>query len=77
MRLIRFTEDHRTRIGLLKGDGVIDLGRASPGLPEDMLTFLEGGDEMMALAQKVSDVGVDYSLDEVRLECPIPRPPMI
>ncbi len=77
MRLITFTERDSTRIGLLTDAGIIDLSRLVPDLPSDMLAFLEGGDPCMQAAQEVSDAATHYRLADVKLECPIPRPPMI
>ena len=33
------------RMGALDGDRVIDLHAAYPGIPEDMLAFLDGGEK--------------------------------
>ena len=52
MRLISFTESSNTRIGLLKGDHIIDLSQVAPSLPSDMLSFLEAGDGAMLHAGK-------------------------
>ena len=76
MRLVTFTENNNTHIGLLTNDGIVDLSQAAASLPTDSIGFLEGGEECMAKAGAVS-VTAHYSLDQVKLECPIPRPPMI
>ena len=77
MRLVTFTENNTTRIGLLNDSGIIDLSQAAPSLTTDMLSFLEGGDDAMKAAQDVSTVDAHFGSDAVRLECPIPTPPMI
>jgi 2-keto-4-pentenoate hydratase/2-oxohepta-3-ene-1,7-dioic acid hydratase in catechol pathway len=77
MRLVTFTENNTTRIGLLKDSGVIDLSQAAPSLPTDMLSFLEGGDDAMKAAQDASTLDAHFDSEAVRLECPIPTPPMI
>jgi 2-keto-4-pentenoate hydratase/2-oxohepta-3-ene-1,7-dioic acid hydratase in catechol pathway len=77
MRLVTFTENNTTRIGLLKDSGVIDLSQAAPSLPTDMLAFLEGGDDAMKAAQDASTLDAHFDSEAVRLECPIPTPPMI
>ena len=76
MRLVTFTENNNTRIGLLGDDGIVDLSQADASLPTDMIGFLKGGDDYIAKAGAV-DAAAHYSLDQVKLECPIPRPPMI
>lgn len=77
MRLVTFTQNNSTRIGLLAADGVIDLSQAAPGLPTDMLGFLQAGDEAMATAREAATMSPHYALADVRLNCPIPTPPMI
>lgn len=77
MRLVTFTENNNTRIGLLKDSGVIDLSQAAPSLPTNMLAFLEGGDDAMQAAQDASTLEAHFDSEAVRLECPIPTPPMI
>jgi 2-keto-4-pentenoate hydratase/2-oxohepta-3-ene-1,7-dioic acid hydratase in catechol pathway len=76
MQLITFTENNNTRIGLLSGDGVIDLSQADASLPTDMLAFLQGGDSMMDAARAVTSPA-HFALGDVRLERPVLTPPMI
>ena len=47
MKLVTFTESAHTRIGLLQGAHVIDLSKAAPTLPRDMLSLLRSGDAGM------------------------------
>ncbi|MCY4530779.1 MAG: fumarylacetoacetate hydrolase family protein [Gammaproteobacteria bacterium] len=77
MKLVTFIENSISRIGILKDDGVIDLSRAAPDLATDMLTFLEGGDAAMEKAAGVADSDIHYAANEIQLECPISKPPMI
>jgi Fumarylacetoacetate (FAA) hydrolase family len=44
MRLATFTHAGTTRIGVITGDAIVDLGRAAPALPHGMVRFLELGD---------------------------------
>ena len=73
MKLATFSHDGTTRIGLVDGDEVVDLAAAAPGLPRDMLGFLEAGPEALATAHAAR--GARLPLDAVRLEAPIARPP--
>ncbi len=77
MKLITFTQNANTRIGLLTGSGVIDLSAASPGLPTSMLAFLEAGEPAMAAARACASNSPNYSLEEITLQAPIARPPKI
>jgi acylpyruvate hydrolase len=81
MHLVTFVHDGSTRIGALQTrDGqevVVDLSRAEPRLPKDMIAFLTGGDETRALAARVlADPPSEALLERaaVRLTAPIPRP---
>jgi len=77
MRLISFTESSNTRIGLLRGDHIIDLSQVAPSLPSDMLSFLEAGDGAMLQAAKYTSASGHYSALDVVIEAPLARPPKI
>ncbi|MEE2782925.1 MAG: fumarylacetoacetate hydrolase family protein [Pseudomonadota bacterium] len=74
MRLVTFTENNHTRIGIDSGTGIIDLSKANPDLPEQMTAFLSLGDEAMEAAAHHADREADFALTEVRLESPVLRP---
>lgn len=75
MKLATFTHSGSTRIGVVDGDDVVDLSRAAPDLPRDMLTFLEAGADAMQAASTAVRDGQRIPLAEVHLEAPIARPP--
>ncbi|HIG41980.1 MAG: fumarylacetoacetate hydrolase family protein [bacterium] len=77
MRLITFTQLGTTRIGLIKGDDVIDLSQSAPQLPTEMKQLLESGDEAMRAAREAESTTAHFKLEEVRLESPVLRPPKI
>ena len=77
MRLISFTESSNTRVGLLRGDHIIDLSQVAPSLPSDMLSFLEAGDGAMLQAAKYTSASGHYSALDVVIEAPLARPPKI
>ena len=77
MRLITFTESLQTRIGLLRGEDIIDLSQVAPSLPSDMLKFLEAGDAAMLQAVKYIDASAHYFATGVTIEAPMKRPPKI
>ncbi len=77
MRLARFTHEGRTRLGVVDGDVVLDIGTADLLLPSDVGVLLANGG--IGWARSVLDsVGgaVDrLALSSVRLEAPIVSPP--
>ncbi|MFC2076760.1 fumarylacetoacetate hydrolase family protein [candidate division KSB1 bacterium] len=92
MKLITFHKDGEVRLGLVAGDRVVDLHRASrdapgaPGekLPADMVSFLKLGPEGMERARQLGKLaGSDKEapcvlpLDSVRIGPPVPVPPKI
>ena len=43
MKVARFTESGRTRLGVVTGDHVADVGHADPSLPDDVGALLAIG----------------------------------
>jgi 2-keto-4-pentenoate hydratase/2-oxohepta-3-ene-1,7-dioic acid hydratase in catechol pathway len=81
MQLVTFERDGAHRLGALAqrngADVVIDLNRAAPRLPNDMIGFLAGGEANRTLAaQAIASPPAEAVLDRktVRLGAPIPRP---
>ena len=78
MRLITFTHENETRIGLLDGEEVVDLRAAAPGLPTEMVAFLEAGEPALDQARAALGAsGSRIALGNVHLESPVLRPPKI
>jgi acylpyruvate hydrolase len=50
MRVVAFEEAGRPRLGVVEGDGVVDLERAAPDLPRDLLGLIRAGDAAFAAA---------------------------
>jgi 2-keto-4-pentenoate hydratase/2-oxohepta-3-ene-1,7-dioic acid hydratase in catechol pathway len=76
MKLITFTHEGRTRIGIAAGDEAVDLSTAAPDLPTRMVDFLEQGDAGLDAARRALESGAGrLPLGEVKLEAPVPRPP--
>lgn len=73
MKLATFTHGGTTRIGKVVDDKIIDLSKADPSLPTDMISFLAAGDAAMAAAQKASDADA-IALSDVTLEAPVMKP---
>ncbi len=81
MKLVTFTNQGKTRIGAWVSRGaenfILDLNRAQPGLPADMVEFLRAGDPAMALAQSaVAAAHPQFLLPQTQatLLAPVPRP---
>jgi acylpyruvate hydrolase len=81
MKLVTFIHDGSHRIGALETRAgrqvVIDLNRADPRLPTDMIALLAGGRRTLALAQDaVTSAGGGNALElsALTLKAPIPRP---
>lgn len=77
MRLITFLHHNHPRLGALTGDAVLDLNRANPALPADLVSLLQAGVSTLNLARETlaSAVADNFTpLNEVTLLAPIPRP---
>lgn len=78
MKLVTFTHDGSTRIGVVRDDRVVDLSIAAPDLPREMVAFLEAGGPALAAARAASEQATtSLALGDVHLESPILRPPKI
>jgi len=77
MRLVTFSEGDATRIGILKGEQIIDLSVAAPELPREMVAFLEAGEVAMATARSAMEAPATLNLSDVTLKSPVLRPPKI
>lgn len=77
MRLITFTDDKSTRIGILQKDQIVDLSATAPGIPNEMVAFLEAGDAALEKARAAAGADATIKLSDVTLESPVLRPPKI
>ncbi len=76
MKLATFTHAGSTRIGVVRGEELIDLATAAPELPRDLIGFLSQGPRARQRAGEVaSATGARLPLADVKLEAPIARPP--
>ncbi|MEO0439144.1 MAG: fumarylacetoacetate hydrolase family protein [Pseudomonadota bacterium] len=75
MKLVTFTDSTSTRIGVMKGEQIVDLSLAAPSLPHDMVSLLAVGDEAMAEAKRVAESAeATVAVDAVTLNSPILAP---
>jgi 2-keto-4-pentenoate hydratase/2-oxohepta-3-ene-1,7-dioic acid hydratase in catechol pathway len=76
MKLATFTQAGSTRIGVVRGDELVDLAAAAPELPRDLVAFLSAGGRARQRAGEVAAGSTArVPLAEVKLESPILRPP--
>jgi len=75
MKLVTFTHEDRTRIGVVDGESVVDLSLAAPDLPQEMVAFLEAGPRALQAAYAAAGGSPRLALSDVTLEAPILRPP--
>ena len=77
MHLISFKNGSRNQIGALNKDEVIPFSLDS-SLPEDMLSFLEAGEEALKAARKLSEtMHKRIAVNDIKILAPISRPPKI
>ena len=77
MRLVTFQGQSGPAIGVRLGDKVIDLSKAGPDLPGDMIGLLEGGESSLAKAKAAANNAADdakVDMSSVKLLVPIARP---
>lgn len=55
MRFVTFSADGSVRLGLVAGDYVLDLNQADPGIPGEMLGFLDAGPGALRAAGRVHE----------------------
>jgi 2-keto-4-pentenoate hydratase/2-oxohepta-3-ene-1,7-dioic acid hydratase in catechol pathway len=75
MKIARFTEGGRTRLGIVTADTdeILDVGTADPSLPTDVGALLAAG--RLAEAGLVAGSAPRLPLSSVQLEAPIAQPP--
>ena len=76
MKLATFStpDNQNPRVGVVRDDGIADLGGAD-GVPDTLLGLLSAGDAAMAAARAAADAATDIlPLDQVTLHPPVPTP---
>jgi 2-keto-4-pentenoate hydratase/2-oxohepta-3-ene-1,7-dioic acid hydratase in catechol pathway len=75
MKLVRYADSRRTTLGVVKGDGVIDLSKWWPELSDDMIALIKMWPTVApALPRRLADSAPDIPLADVRLLAPVSRP---
>ena len=75
MKLVTFqNKSGESRTGWIQGDQVVDMQLAHPGLPTDMLSFIDDHETFFQLIKSLGEVKGHYALEEVKLLAPLPNP---
>jgi len=74
MKLVTFTDDKGTRIGVVEGSEVVDVTAAAPDLAKDMTAFLARGRDEISKARAAAAGAPRLTLESVKLEAPVPNP---
>jgi len=80
MRFVSFEHNGDIRLGVLKGEEVIDLSLVDANLPTDLVALLEAGDAGMASAKEAVDTAPDsakLAAQGLAFAPLIPRPPKL
>ena len=78
MRLLTFEHRGERRVGARSGDAIVDLNRADPAIPPDMLGFLRGGGSVLDRAQEALVSGSHLlDVEKVKVVAPIAHPEKI
>ena len=77
MRLVTFRHHGQIRVGVQVGDAVLDLNKANPTIPADVILLLQAGIPALALAQEALAGATNRDFlpqEEIALLAPVPRP---
>ncbi len=77
MKLATFEANDRESIGLVAGDGVVDLARAAPALPRNMIALIEAWPRIQREVRSLETIKPHFRLSEVLLRAPVPAPQKI
>ena len=77
MKLVSYLNENKAQIGALKDNCIIPFSSNS-NIPEDMLSFIQSGEEFLQLARNLLEQNKKkIPLEECKLTTPIKRPPKI
>jgi 2-keto-4-pentenoate hydratase/2-oxohepta-3-ene-1,7-dioic acid hydratase in catechol pathway len=74
MKLVTFTNTAGTRIGLAVDGGIVDLKKADPDLPRDMIGLMTAWSQHRGAVERAATRKADFAQSAVKLEAPVPRP---
>jgi 2-keto-4-pentenoate hydratase/2-oxohepta-3-ene-1,7-dioic acid hydratase in catechol pathway len=74
MKLVTFSDAKGRRVGVVHGDGVVDLSRADADLPRDMIALIHEWPRVRSVVERAGARAADFPLTSVKLHAPVPRP---
>jgi 2-keto-4-pentenoate hydratase/2-oxohepta-3-ene-1,7-dioic acid hydratase in catechol pathway len=74
VRLVTFRNRDEVRVGVCENDVVCDVGAADSAIPQDMLSVIAAGRDMVRRMAAASHAAPQIRLSDVELLAPIPRP---
>ncbi|OYU94493.1 MAG: fumarylacetoacetate hydrolase [Bacteroidetes bacterium B1(2017)] len=81
MKLVTYTHQNATQLGIYQDGTIYNLNALNAGLPNNMREFLQGGEAFIASAKEIDaklkadpSFAVGISEKEVSLEAPVPNP---
>src|SRR5271156_1671787 len=75
MKLVRYSDSSGTKLGVIKGDSVIDLSKRWPSLSDDMIGLIKMWPEVRAaVSELVANAPADIALADAHLLAPVSRP---
>ena len=75
MKLVTFEDGSGPRIGVLEGEGVVDIGANDPAFPRSMLSLVTAGTQGLQERLERRRDAKPIPLGAVTLKAPLPRPP--
>src|SRR3972149_8696419 len=77
MRLVTFEQNGSARLGACVGDSVVDLSKAAPDLPRDLVALIRAGKDAFTAAEsaaKNAPAEARIALAQVKYLPPVPQP---
>lgn len=74
MKLLRYSRNGQARIGVIKGDGIVDIGELHSAFPTMMSIIAAGPEALDRIARLVATAPATLPLAEASLLAPIERP---
>jgi len=74
MKLVTYTDAAGTRIGIAVEGGIVDLKKADPDLPRDMIGLMNQWPAVRGAVERAATRKADVTQSAVKLEAPVQRP---
>ena len=74
MKLVTFSDAKGRRVGVVNGDGIVDLARADADLPRDMIGLIGEWPRVRSIVERAATRAADAPIKAVKLHAPVPHP---